>query len=118
MEQEVQQLAWGYWTFEPLPRLPLPALADRLGARCLDCAQGTSADILKVAMVELHRRLTGPPYNCRLLLTVHDEVLLEVPQQHWPALEDDIKCIMNGVLGGKFGLQVKVAAGEDWYQCG
>eukprot|EP00775_Hariotina_reticulata_P003591 gene3591-3856_t len=101
----------------------LKKLANRDDAHVLRQAgnapvQGTSADILKVAMVELHRRLTPSPYNCRLLLTVHDEVLLEVPQQHWPTLEADIKSIMDGVLCGKFGLQVKVVAGEDWYQCG
>lgn len=72
--------------------------------------QGTSADVLKLALLQLHQKLTVPPYNCRLLLTVHDEVVMEVPQSQWPGISDQIKQIMEGVLP----LMLKVEVEEGW----
>ena len=55
--------------------------------------QGTAADIIKVAMVRIHRRLRDEGRRARLVLQVHDELLLEVPDPEvsgvtpscWPA---------------------------------
>ena len=41
--------------------------------------QGTAADLMKMLLVEVHHAIK--PYNARLLLTVHDEVLIEAPEQ-------------------------------------
>jgi hypothetical protein len=75
--------------------------------------QGTSADILKVALLELHNVLTAPPWSCRILLTVHDSVVLEVPQAQWPAAAAEIARIMEGVLQ-QHQLHLKVDVKEGW----
>lgn len=73
-------------------------------------AQGTSADVLKLALLELHQKLTVAPYNCRLVLTVHDEVVMEVPLEHWPGVVKQITQIMEGVLP----LMLKVDVQQGW----
>lgn len=72
--------------------------------------QGTSADVLKLALLQLHQRLTVEPYNCRLVLTVHDEVVMEVPDEQWPAVKGEIVAIMEGVLP----LMLKVDVETEW----
>lgn len=72
--------------------------------------QGSSADVLKLALLQLHQRLALGPMGCRLVLTVHDEVVLEVPKDHWPAVADEIAAIMEGVLP----LMLKVDVQEGW----
>ncbi|KAF6260996.1 hypothetical protein COO60DRAFT_1459402 [Scenedesmus sp. NREL 46B-D3] len=81
----------------------LARMASREDAEALRQAgnapiQGTSADILKIALLQLHSVLTAPPWSCRILLTVHDSVVLEVPQAQWPAAGAEITRIMEGVL--------------------
>jgi DNA polymerase-1 len=75
--------------------------------------QGTSADILKVALLQLHSVLTAPPWHCRILLTVHDSVVLEVPQAQWPAAAAEMARIMEGVLQ-QHQLHLKVDVKEGW----
>lgn len=75
--------------------------------------QGTSADILKVALLQLHLALAVPPWNCRILLTVHDSVVLEVPEAQWPAAAAEIARIMEGVLQ-QHQLHLKVDVKQGW----
>ncbi len=81
---------------------------------CVCALQGTSADVMKVALIELHRQLTVLPYNCRLLVTVHDEVVMEVPKTQWPAVKEAITSIMQGVLSPQLNLNLQVNVEEGW----
>jgi hypothetical protein len=74
---------------QDLSQLPdmqgLQKLAGRDDAHVLLAAsnapiQGTSADLLKAALIQLHQQLTGPPYCCRLMLTVRLPRHVHVPQ--------------------------------------
>jgi DNA polymerase I len=76
--------------------------------------QGSSADIIKIAMVRLHEVLQN--YQARILLQVHDELVLEVPPQEWEELQLQIKSVMESAISLSVPLVVDVRAGENWME--
>ncbi len=76
--------------------------------------QGSSADIIKIAMVRLHKVLQS--YQARLLLQVHDELVLEVPRNEWEELQLQIKSVMESAVSLSVPLVVDVRAGENWME--
>lgn len=76
--------------------------------------QGSSADIIKIAMVRLHDVLQQ--YQARLLLQVHDELVLEVPPQEWEELQLQIKSVMENAVTLSVPLVVDVRAGNNWME--
>jgi DNA polymerase-1 len=76
--------------------------------------QGSSADIIKIAMVKLHEVLRN--YQARLLLQVHDELVLEVPHAEWEELQPKIKETMENALPLSVPLVVDVHVGENWME--
>lgn len=76
--------------------------------------QGSSADIIKVAMVKLAEVLQN--YRARLLLQVHDELVLEVPREEWPSLESKIKTTMEEAVSLTIPLLVEIKAGDNWME--
>jgi DNA polymerase-1 len=78
--------------------------------------QGTAADILKLAMIAVDRRLRDEQPGARLLLTVHDELVLEVPKEQAEAVAGIVKAEMEGVVDLKVPLVVDVGWGGSWYE--
>ncbi|WP_193195116.1 DNA polymerase I [Nostoc sp. MG11] len=76
--------------------------------------QGSSADIIKIAMVRLHEVLHK--YQARLLLQVHDELVFEVPPQEWEELQPQIKSVMQDAVQLSVPLVVDVRAGDNWME--
>ncbi|HEY7207614.1 MAG TPA: DNA polymerase I [Gaiellaceae bacterium] len=76
--------------------------------------QGSNADIIKVAMVRIHRRLREEGRAARLVLQVHDELLLEVPDAETSAVRDLVRSEMCGAYPLDPPLAVDVGAGDDW----
>ncbi len=76
--------------------------------------QGSSADIIKIAMVQLHEILKN--YQARLLLQVHDELVFEVPPQEWEELQPQIKSMMENAVSLSVPLVVDVRAGDNWME--
>ncbi|BAY45851.1 DNA polymerase I [Scytonema sp. HK-05] len=76
--------------------------------------QGSSADIIKIAMVRLHEILQN--YQARLLLQVHDELVFEVPPKEWEELQPQIKSVMESAVSLSVPLVVDVRAGENWME--
>lgn len=74
--------------------------------------QGSSADIIKIAMVKLHQILEN--YQSRLLLQVHDELVFEVPPQEWEELQPIIKSAMEGAVELSVPFEVDVRVGQNW----
>lgn len=74
--------------------------------------QGSSADIIKIAMVKLDAILRN--YQARLLLQVHDELVLEVPPDEWEELEGKIKDTMKNAVKLSVPLDVDIHAGQNW----
>ena len=76
--------------------------------------QGSSADIIKIAMVRLHEILQN--YQARLLLQVHDELVFEVPPEEWEELQPQIKSLMESAVSLSVPLVVDVRAGDNWME--
>lgn len=76
--------------------------------------QGSSADIIKVAMVKMAQLLQ--PYQARLLLQVHDELVFEMPPEEWPVLADLIKATMAQAVELAVPLEVEVHSGPNWME--
>jgi len=74
--------------------------------------QGSSADIIKIAMVKLDEVLQK--YQGRLLLQVHDELVFEVPPEEWEVLQSEIKTAMESAVELTVPLVVDIHAGDNW----
>ena len=78
--------------------------------------QGTAADIIKVAMVALDQAIRQSGLQARLLLQVHDELILEAPQDEIAILEELVPEVMEGAVSLSVPLKVEAASGSNWYQ--
>ncbi|MBL8443488.1 MAG: DNA polymerase I [Zoogloeaceae bacterium] len=76
--------------------------------------QGTAADLIKLAMIATHRWLRDQTMKSRLVLQVHDELVLEVPQTELAAIKDVLPRLMGGVAELSVPLLVEVGAGNNW----
>lgn len=76
--------------------------------------QGSSADIIKIAMIKMQEVLQN--YQARLLLQVHDELVFEVPPQEWEELQIKIKSVMENALQLSVPLLVEASAGQNWME--
>ncbi len=78
--------------------------------------QGTAADIIKIAMVRLFRALTDGGFRARMILQVHDELVLEVPEPELTAVSQLVKTTMEGAYPLKAPLRVDLEAGPNWFE--
>jgi DNA polymerase-1 len=76
--------------------------------------QGTAADLIKRAMIEVDRRLAAEKLRARLLLQVHDELLVEAPEAEVEAAKRLVGEAMAGAAGLKVPLVVEVGVGRSW----
>lgn len=76
--------------------------------------QGLAADIFKVALVRIDRALTEDRRASRLILQVHDEVILEVPPAEHDAMAADIPAIMGEAFDLRVPLEVNLSFGRTW----
>ncbi|EFK07658.1 DNA-directed DNA polymerase [delta proteobacterium NaphS2] len=76
--------------------------------------QGTAADLIKKAMIEIHNRLTEAAFQSKMLLQVHDELLLEVPEEEADDLINMIREEMEGVYPLRVPLKVDIGKGLNW----
>jgi DNA polymerase-1 len=90
------------------------SLGERLAVNSV--MQGTAADIIKVAMVNIHRRLVEEGRASRLVLQVHDELLVEAPEREVASVKDVLRAEMVGAFDLDPPLAVDVGAGDDWHE--
>jgi DNA polymerase-1 len=76
--------------------------------------QGTAADIMKLAMIRLAERLRRGGFRSRMLLQVHDELLLEVPRDELAAVAPVVREAMEGAMPLDVPLTVDVKSADDW----
>jgi DNA polymerase I len=76
--------------------------------------QGTAADVMKLAMIEVDRRLHADGFHARMLLQVHDELVFESPADEVDRLSAMASEAMSGVTQLAVPLDVSVASGANW----
>jgi DNA polymerase-1 len=77
--------------------------------------QGSAADIMKLAMVNMHRALLDAGLKTRMLLQVHDELVFEVPDDEREKAIPLIKDVMGGAYNLDVPLRADVEIGRNWY---
>ena len=78
--------------------------------------QGTAADIIKIAMVKVYRRLRDENMQSRLIMQVHDELLVEAPENEREKAQIILKEEMENACRMQVKLTADVSFGADWYQ--
>jgi DNA polymerase-1 len=76
--------------------------------------QGTAADIVKIAMIRADRALRDGGFRARMLLSVHDELLVETPRDEVERLVPVLREAMEGALPLSVALTVEVKTGDSW----
>ncbi|MFL6035450.1 MAG: DNA polymerase I, partial [Gaiellaceae bacterium] len=89
------------------------SLGERLAVNSV--MQGTAADVIKKAMASIHRRLRDEGRGARLVLQVHDELLLEVPEAEVSAVKELVHAEMCGAYPLDPPLEVDIGVGDDWH---
>ena len=77
--------------------------------------QGSAADILKVAMINLDHTLTAGKYKSKMLLQVHDEIVLDVPNEELAVMQTLVKKTMEEAISLSVPLLVDENNGKTWY---
>lgn len=78
--------------------------------------QGTAADIIKIAMIRLHAALRAGGYRARMVLQVHDELVLEVPDDELTTVARLVETMMEGAYQIDAALKVDLEAGPNWFE--
>jgi DNA polymerase-1 len=76
--------------------------------------QGTAADLIKLAMIAIDRKLTEQGLQTRMVLQVHDELLFEVPTDETAAIETLVRTEMEGVVALSVPLVADLGFGANW----
>jgi DNA polymerase-1 len=79
--------------------------------------QGSSADIIKIAMINVDKKLRESGTGAKLLLQVHDELLVECPREHADEVLELLRDEMERAVGLNVPLKVEAKCGENWYEC-
>ena len=79
--------------------------------------QGSSADLIKIAMIDIHRALQEQGGRVKMLLQVHDELLFETPRGEEEATLALVREKMEGAATLKVPLQVETGIGDNWLEC-
>jgi DNA polymerase-1 len=78
--------------------------------------QGSAADIIKIAMINIHRRMEKENWQSKMLLQVHDELVFDVPKEEVEALSAMVKEEMENAFSLEVPLLVEVGMGENWLE--
>lgn len=78
--------------------------------------QGSAADLIKTAMVGLHRRIQSEGRPLKMLLQIHDELVFEIPREHVEAESKIIHQAMTGAIALTVPLKVDMAWGPNWFE--
>jgi len=80
--------------------------------------QGTSADIIKIAMVELHREMEKRGLRSKMILQVHDELVFEIPPEELDLMKELVSKIMPDALKLSVPLKIDIKIGKNWGEMG
>jgi DNA polymerase-1 len=86
--------------------------AERIAVNTV--VQGSAADLIKLAMIEIHRGLPGVSSRANMLIQIHDELVFEAPDDELEAVTRFVTDKMSGALELDVPLKVAVATGKNW----
>ncbi len=78
--------------------------------------QGTSADILKLAMIKIYKLLNEKNYKTKMLLQVHDELIFDVPNDELEEIKELVRDTMENIYKLSVPLKVSIEYGKNWYE--
>jgi DNA polymerase-1 len=78
--------------------------------------QGSAADIIKIAMINIYKKLEDGNYKTKMLLQVHDELVFDVYKPELEELKTMIKTEMENAYTLSVPLDVEIGVGENWLQ--
>ncbi len=76
--------------------------------------QGSAADLIKVAMIRIQKRLEAEKYAARMIMQVHDELVFEVPHAEVEAVQLLVKEEMEGAISLDVPIKVEMGTGDNW----
>ena len=79
--------------------------------------QGTAADIMKIAMINVNRKLKERKLKAKIILQVHDEMMIEVPESEKEEVKDIMKKEMESAIQLKIPLVAEISEARNWYDC-
>ncbi|MEQ9459458.1 MAG: DNA polymerase I [Phycisphaeraceae bacterium] len=92
----------------------LRALGERLAINSV--VQGSAADLIKVAMVRLHEKLADEASGARMLLQIHDELVVEADEDKADEVAALMKKVMEEAMTLRVPLEVEVGMGKNWHE--
>jgi DNA polymerase I len=78
--------------------------------------QGSAADIIKIAMINIHRALKEQQSRARMLLQVHDELVFEIPADDVEPTREMLLGLMRSAVPLRVPLEVASGVGENWFE--
>lgn len=76
--------------------------------------QGSAADLIKVAMLKIHSRIREEKLRAKMILSIHDELVLDVPENEIDKMTSIVKEIMENAFELSVPLEVSIGIGQDW----
>ena len=79
--------------------------------------QGTAADIMKIAMIDVYKKLKDKNLKARLILQVHDELIIEAPIEEKEEVKEMLRTSMENACQLIVPLKVELSEADNWYEC-
>ena len=79
--------------------------------------QGTAADIMKIAMINVYKKLKEEKLKSKIVLQVHDEMMIEAPKEEAEEVKKIIKTEMESAAKLKVPLIADISEADNWYDC-
>ncbi len=79
--------------------------------------QGTAADIMKIAMIKVYQEIKKRKLESKIVLQVHDEMMIEVPQKEISEVKEILKTSMETAADLKVPLIAEISEANNWYEC-
>ena len=96
------------------PKAPLRAFGERVAMN--SPVQGTAADIIKLAMINVNRALKDEGLDARLIMQVHDELIVESSEKDARRASEILKREMEGVTDSAVPMSVEISRGDNWLE--
>lgn len=79
--------------------------------------QGTAADIMKIAMIKVYQEIQRRGLESKIVLQVHDEMMIEVPMKELEEMKEILKTSMETAANLKVPLIAEISEAKNWYDC-